>query len=436
MNEKIPGTRWWRIIAPVLIACIISFMDRVNISFALPGGMESDLGITSQMAGVASGIFFIGYLFLQIPGGRIAVNGSGKRFIAWSLMAWAVVSIATGFVTHEYQLLVLRFILGISEGGMLPVVLTMISNWFPEKEIGRANAFVMMFAPLGGMLTAPVSGAIIAALDWRWLFIIEGLLSLVVLLVWWLMISDRPEEARWLPAREREYLLTALSAEREARRSEAPVSKAPVREVFRNSGLMKLVLLNFFYQTGDYGYTLWLPTILKNLTGANMASVGVLAILPFVATLAGIYIISLFSDRSGKRRLWVRFSLYGFAAALLASVLLRDHVVAAYIALVVCGFFLKAATSPFWSIPGRIAMPEVAGSARGVINGLGNLGGFCGPYLVGVMIYLYGQNVAVCALAGSLIIAGTITFLLPKKCDLTPMPDVPPVADKPANQPS
>ncbi|MFX4315847.1 MFS transporter, partial [Enterobacter sp. 63] len=122
--------------------------------------------------------------------------------------------------------------------------------------------------------------------------------------------------------------------------------------------------------------------------------------------------------RSGKRRLWVRFSLYCFAAALIASVVLREHVVAAYIALVICGFFLKAATSPFWSMPGRIAAPEVAGSARGVINGLGNLGGFCGPYLVGVMIYLYGQNVAVCALAGSLLIAGTMTFLLPKKCDL------------------
>ncbi|MDD7997295.1 MFS transporter [Kosakonia radicincitans] len=418
MNTKIPGTRWWRIIAPVLIACIISFMDRVNISFALPGGMEADLGITSQMAGVASGIFFIGYLFLQIPGGRSAVNGSGKRFIAWSLLAWAVVSVATGFVTHEYQLLVLRFILGVSEGGMLPVVLTMVSNWFPEKEVGRANAFVMMFAPLGGMLTAPVSGAIIAALDWRWLFIIEGLLSLVVLLVWWRLISDRPEEAHWLPASEREYLVTTLAREREARLAEEAVSNAPVKDVFRNAGLMKLVVLNFFYQTGDYGYTLWLPTILKNLTGANMAGVGVLAILPFVATLAGIYTISLFSDRSGKRRAWVRLSLYCFAASLLASVLLREHVVAAYIALVMCGFFLKAATSPFWSIPGRIASPEVAGSARGVINGLGNLGGFCGPYLVGVMIYFYGQNVAVCALAGSLIIAGTITFLLPKKCDL------------------
>lgn len=418
MNDKIPSTRWLRIITPVLIACIISFMDRVNISFALPGGMEADLGITSQMAGVASGIFFIGYLFLQIPGGRIAVNGSGKRFIAWSLMAWAVVSIATGFVTHEYQLLVLRFILGVSEGGMLPVVLTMVSNWFPEKELGRANAFVMMFAPLGGMLTAPVSGAIIAALDWRWLFIIEGLLSVVVLAVWWFMISDRPEEARWLPEAERHYLVTTLAAERAVKLAEDAVSNAPVKDVFRNSGLMKLVILNFFYQTGDYGYTLWLPTILKGLTGGSMASVGFLAVLPFVATLAGIYVISLFSDRSGKRRLWVRFSLYSFAAALVASVVLREHVVAAYIALVICGFFLKSATSPFWSMPGRIASAEVAGSARGVINGLGNLGGFCGPYLVGVMIYLYGQNVAVCALAGSLLIAGTMTFLLPKRCDL------------------
>lgn len=418
MTDKIPGTRWLRIIVPIMITCIISFMDRVNISFAIPGGMDQELGITSQMAGIASGIFFIGYLFLQIPGGRIAVNGSGKKFIAWSLVAWAVVSVATGFITNEYQLLVLRFILGVSEGGMLPVVLTMVSNWFPEKEVGRANAFVMMFAPLGGILTAPISGAIISALDWRWLFIIEGLLSFAVLLLWWAFISDRPEEARWLPEKEREYLIRELSRERAARQSELPPSKAPLKDVFRNKGLMKLVALNFFYQTGDYGYTLWLPTILKNLTGANMAGVGVLAILPFIATLAGIYVISLFSDRTGKRRLWVRFSLFCFAAALLASVILRDNIIAAYISLIVCGFFLKSATSPFWSMPGRIAAPEVAGTARGVINGLGNLGGFCGPYLVGVMIYMYGQNVAICALAGALVIAGLITFTLPSKCDL------------------
>ncbi|MFB0712827.1 MFS transporter [Buttiauxella noackiae] len=434
MEKKIPGTRWWRVVAPILIACIISFMDRVNISFALPGGMEADLGITSQMAGLTSGIFFIGYLFLQIPGGRAAVNGSGKRFIAWSLVAWAIVSVATGFVTNHYQVLVLRFVLGVAEGGMLPVVLTMISNWFPDREIGRANAFVMMFAPIGGMVTAPISGAIIQSLDWRWLFIIEGLLSIVVLAVWWVLISDRPQEARWLPAAEREYLLAELESDRQARSLKQPVSNAPLRDVFRNSSLMKLVALNFFYQTGDYGYTLWLPTILKNLTGANMAGVGLLAIVPFVATIIGIYVISMLSDKTGKRRLWVMISLLCFASALLASVVLRHNIIAAYIALVVCGFFLKAATSPFWSIPGRIASPEVAGGARGVINGLGNLGGFCGPWLVGMMIYLYGQNMAVCALAGSLVIAALITLTLPKNCDLTPDKGKP-VADESAKQP-
>lgn len=434
MNDKIPGTRWLRVIVPILITCIISFMDRVNISFALPGGMANDLSITSQMAGIASGIFFIGYLFLQVPGGQIAVHGSGKRFIAWSLLAWAVVSIATGFVTSHYSLLALRFILGVCEGGMLPVVLTMVSNWFPEKELGRANAFVMMFAPLGGMFTAPISGAIINVLDWRWLFIIEGLLSALVLIMWWLVVSDRPEEARWLPEREREYLLTELSRERAARRLQQPISAAPLKEVFRNKGLMKLVVLNFFYQTGDYGYTLWLPSILKNLTGANMAGVGMLAMLPFIATIFGIYVISLLSDRSGKRRRWVMLSLFGFAASLLASVFLHQHVIAAYVALVVCGFFLKAATSPFWSIPGRIAAVEVAGSARGVINGLGNLGGFCGPYLVGVMVYFYGQNVAICALAGSLIIAGLITSLLPADCDLVPTKQQPTSLDNNQSQ--
>ncbi|CAM3540568.1 MULTISPECIES: MFS transporter [Yersinia] len=422
MDSKIPNARWFRIIVPIMIACIISFMDRVNISFALPGGMESDLGITSQMAGLAGGIFFIGYLFLQVPGGRIAVHGSGRKFIAYSLCAWAVVSILTGFVTNHYQLLFLRFVLGVSEGGMLPVVLTMVSNWFPEREIGRANAFVMMFAPIGGMFTAPLSGYIINILDWRWLFILEGTLSAIVLVMWWFVISDRPEEAKWLSEKERDYLVTELARERAEKMHNKLVTHAPLKAVFQNKGLMKLVALNFFYQTGDYGYTLWLPTILKNLTGGNMASVGVLAILPFIATTLGIYAISYLSDKTGKRRLFIMLSLFCFAAGLITSVIFRHNVMVSYLSLVFCGFFLKAATSPFWSIPGRIAIPEVAGGARGVINGLGNLGGFCGPYLVGVMMFFYGQSAAVCMLAGSLVIAGLITLSLPKDCDLNVAP--------------
>ena len=154
LQADIPRQRWLRIIPPILIACIISYMDRVNIAFAMPGGMDEELGISATMAGLAGGIFFIGYLFLQVPGGKIAVHGSGKKFIGWSLVAWAVISVLTGVVTNQYQLLALRFLLGVAEGGMLPVVLTMISNWFPDAERGRANAIVIMF-PLRGSSPRP-----------------------------------------------------------------------------------------------------------------------------------------------------------------------------------------------------------------------------------------------------------------------------------------
>ncbi len=422
MDKKIPKARWLRVITPILIACIISFMDRVNISFAMPGGMDSALGITSTMAGLAAGIFFIGYLFLQVPGGSIAVHGSGRKFIACSLIAWAVISILTGFVTNQYQLLFLRFALGVAEGGMLPVVLTMVSNWFPDAERGRANAYVLMFAPIGGMITAPLSGYILDALDWRWLFIIEGMLSVVVMLFWWFTISDRPEEAKWLSDRERNYLITELTRERDALKQLAPVENAPLKEVFRNPSIVKLVIINFFYQTGIYGYTLWLPTILKGLTGGDMSKVGLLAIIPYIGTMLGILAFSVLSDKTGKRRLYIILPLLGFAASLALSVTFKSNIVASYCFLVCAGFFLQAATSGFWTIPGKVTTPEVAGSARGVINGLGNLGGFCGPYLVGVLVSLYGQSTAIYALGGSLLIAAMVTALLPKACDIALVP--------------
>ncbi len=422
MDKKIPKARWLRVITPILIACIISFMDRVNISFAMPGGMDSALGITSSMAGLAAGIFFIGYLFLQVPGGSIAVHGSGRKFIACSLSAWAVISVLTGLVHNQYELLFLRFALGVAEGGMLPVVLTMVSNWFPDAERGRANAYVLMFAPIGGMITAPLSGYILYALDWRWLFILEGALSVVVMLFWWFTISDRPEEAKWLSEREREYLVTELTREREALKELAPVHDAPLKEVFRNASIIKLVVINFFYQTGIYGYTLWLPTILKTLTGGNMSKVGMLAIIPYIGTMLGILAFSVMSDKTGKRRLFIILPLLGFAGSLALSVTFRGNIVASYCFLICAGFFLQAATSGFWTIPGKVTTPEVAGRARGVINGLGNLGGFCGPYLVGVIVSLYGQSMAIYALAGSLLIAAVVTALLPKECDIALVP--------------
>ncbi|MDJ1652396.1 MFS transporter [Raoultella sp. Ech2A] len=415
-TAAIPRQRWLRIIPPILIACIISYMDRVNIAFAMPGGMDQDLGITATMAGLAGGIFFLGYLFLQVPGGKIAVHGSGKKFIGWSLVAWAVISVFTGLVTNHYQLLALRFLLGVAEGGMLPVVLTMISNWFPDAERGRANAIVIMFVPIAGIITAPLSGWIITALDWRWLFIIEGLLSLVVLVIWALTVYDRPQEARWISDAEKKYLVETLAAEQRAIAGKTTVN-ASLGAVLSDRTMWQLIALNFFYQTGIYGYTLWLPTILKELTHTSMGQVGMLAILPYVGAIAGMFLFSSLSDRTGKRKLFVSLPLIGFATCMFLSVVLKESVWLSYTALVGCGFFLQSAAGVFWTIPARLFSAEMAGGARGVINALGNLGGFCGPYAVGVLITLYSKDAGVYCLAISLAIAALMALLLPSRCD-------------------
>ncbi len=415
-TANIPRQRWLRIIPPILIACIISYMDRVNIAFAMPGGMDQDLGITATMAGLAGGIFFLGYLFLQVPGGKIAVHGSGKKFIGWSLVAWAVISVFTGLVTNHYQLLALRFLLGVAEGGMLPVVLTMISNWFPDAERGRANAIVIMFVPIAGIITAPLSGWIITALDWRWLFIIEGLLSLVVLVMWALTVYDRPQEARWISDAEKKYLVETLAAEQRAIAGKTTMN-ASLGTVLSDRTMWQLIALNFFYQTGIYGYTLWLPTILKELTHTSMGQVGMLAILPYVGAIAGMFLFSSLSDRTGKRKLFVSLPLIGFATCMFLSVVLKESVWLSYTALVGCGFFLQSAAGVFWTIPARLFSAEMAGGARGVINALGNLGGFCGPYAVGVLITLYSKDAGVYCLAISLAIAALMALLLPSRCD-------------------
>jgi sugar phosphate permease len=412
-NTDIPKQRWLRVIPPILITCIISYMDRVNIAFAMPGGMDQELGITATMAGLAGGIFFIGYLFLQIPGGKIAVHGSGKKFVGWSLVAWVVISLLTGVISNQYQLLVLRFALGVAEGGMLPVVLTIISNWFPDEERGRANAIVIMFVPVAGIITAPLSGWIITAFDWRWLFIVEGFMSMAVLVLWMLTIADRPQEARWISPREKKWLVDRLEQEQQLVK-DTKVKNASFSVIALNKTVWQLIIVNFFYQAGIYGYTLWLPTILKELTHTSIGQVGILSIFPYIGTMAGMFLFSSLSDKSGKRKFYVFLPLILFAICMFGSVIFKEYVWISYLFLVGCGVFLQSAAGVFWTIPAKIFSAELAGGARGFINALGNLGGFCGPYAVGVLITMYSRDAGVYCLAVSLAVSAVLALLLPE----------------------
>lgn len=417
-NESaVPRRRWIRVIPPLLLACVISYMDRVNIAFAMPGGMNAELGMDATMAGLAGGIFFFGYLFLQIPGGRRAALGSGKAFIAWSLASWAVLSVLTGLVTHTWQLLALRFLLGVAEGGMLPVVLTMVSRWFPDRERGRANAMVIMFVPLAGMITAPLSGFILAAYDWRHLFYGSALLSVLFLGVWLAFADDGPETARWVSPREKAFILDALRTEQAHKQAANTPAAASFGALLRNRTIWLLIAINFCYQAGIYGYTMWLPSLLKDLTHAGMDKVGLLAMLPYVAMIIGMFATSYLSDSTGKRRVFVLVPLACFAACLALSVLTRSTMGVSFSFLVACGFFLQAAAGVFWAILPKLCSAETAGGARGLINALGNLGGFVGPYGVGVLTQHVGSTAGVYCLAIVLAVAAGLASTLPACCE-------------------
>lgn len=416
LAQKIPMGRWLRILPPIMIVCIISYMDRVNIGFAMAGGMSDELGMTASVAGLAAGIFFIGYLFLQVPGGEFAAKRSGKKFISWTIVFWAIISILTGFATDVTHVLILRFLLGVAEGGMLPVVLTMVSMWFPNEERGRANAIVILFVPVAAIITGPLSGYIISMSNWKWLFILEGVVSLLVLIPWLLLVSDRPETAKWLDKRERDYITGKLEEEKESL-SQGPKQIASLKEVLRNGTMIKLIVLNFCYQCGIYGFGLWLPSLLKNLTHSGMNQIGWLSALPYVGCAIGMLFVAQVSDKTGRRKPFIVIPLIGFALCLLLSVKLSSMIWVSYAFLVGCGFFLQAAAGVFWTITPRLFSPEVAGGARGVINGIGNLGGFAGPYLVGLLIQMYNYDVGIYGLVVLLVVGAALTISLPSSID-------------------
>jgi MFS family permease len=411
---RIPNGRWFHIIVPIMTLCIVSYLDRTAISFAIAGGMGKDLGMSASFTGFAAGIFFIGYLALQVPGGHLASRGIAKAFLTWSMVAWGLISIATAYANNETQLVALRFILGLAEGGMLPVVLTMISKWFPDKERGRATAVTIMFVPIANIISGPISGQIIQNSGWRGLFLFEGVASFVLILPWVLMVEEDPQKAEWLSPIERDYILGNLRAEQERIAQTPAIKKASFLQVVGDSAMWKLIVINFFYQAAIYAFVIWLPTVIKNLTQTNIANVGFLSTLPYIGTMIGMYAIGRLSDRTGQRKRFVIMPLLGLALSLLLSVVFRNEVWLSFACLVLAGAFLQAAAPVFWTIPPQLFTASVAGAARGAINALGNLGGFLGPFLVGWLKDAFGStDWGVLALVAFLVISAVLTTTLP-----------------------
>jgi sugar phosphate permease len=402
--KNIPKSRWFRIIPPCILVYIIAYMDRQNISFAIAGGMNRTLGIGSTVAGIAAGIFYVGYVILQIPGGNYAEHKSAKKFILKSIMAWGLISIITGFVNQTWELLALRFALGVAEGGVMPAILVLITHWFPNEERGMANGFFAFNFAIASVITAPLSGWIISFSNWRWVFIIEGIIAFMLIFIWYPMISDSPEEAKWISCEEKEWLVERLKEEQRELK-EATRSSEKKQNIYASSSLWLLTITYFCYQVGIYGYSLWLPTLIKELTKTGIGIVGLLSAVPYVGLIFGIWIFSYLSDKTQKRKLFAIIPMIFFALSLTFSVKFKANIWTSYVFLALAGVFIHDYYSSFWSLPPMLFESDVSGAARGFINGIGCLGGFIGPYLVGlVMTYTNSSDIGMYILAIVLLI--------------------------------
>lgn len=381
-STLIPQQRWLRIIPVALIMYTISYVDRTNISLALPS-MSRDLRMDSTQAGNVAGVFFWGYLLLQIPAGHVANCWSAKRLISILLVAWGLCAVGCGLVRTYQELWMMRLSLGIAESGVWPATLVLLSHWFPRGERARANALWMVCLPLAVVVSSPFSGWILDHWNWRVMMIVEGALPLLWLAIWQIFIDDRPSEAKWISSAELNYLESTLA--HEVVDLELLDPHPSLRVLFRPQVLL-LVLIAFLRNIADFGFLIWLPSALESAKKLTNTAAGGFLALPFIIGIVSMLLNSWHSDRSGERRghMSLTFAIGGIFL-MLGVLMSRQLPALAFACVCLTAVGTTGHLGPFWAIPTETLPRKVAGPAMGFINAIGNLGAFFGSFGVGYL---------------------------------------------------
>lgn len=372
---------------PFLIGLfVVAFLDRVNVGYAALE-MSRDLGFDAEVLGFGAGIFFVGYFLLEIPGSLLVETWSARLWLARIIISWGLLAVLMGFIQNSTQFYIARFLLGMAEAGFFPGVIVYLSHWFRQQDKAKAVAMFMTAIPVSNIFGAPVSGLILGVnwfglAGWRWVFILEGLPAVVLGVVTIFYLTDWPREAKWLPDDEREWITGELEREQNARRAAKTYS---VWEALRHRNVLLLALAYFCSVTSAYGFNFWLPTILKGLSGFSNLLVTVVAALPYCAGLLAMLLVGWNSDRTGERRWHTALSLVGVSLGLLLSATLSQQVGLAVAMFCLAGAGLYGYLPGFWTLPTAFLTGSGAAAAVGLINSVGNLGGFVGPYAVGYL---------------------------------------------------
>jgi len=374
-----------RLLPFLFLLYVANYLDRTNIAYATLG-MKGDLGLTDSVFGTASGIFFIGYLALQIPGALLVERWSARRLLAITLIAWGTLTILTGFVRTPLELYGARFLLGAAEAGFFPGVIIYLSHWFIYRDRATAVSRFMSAIPIAAILGGPLAGAILGIHwlglpGWRWLFFLEGVPAILLGIATLLWLPDRPGEARWLRADERDWLTARLAEERCAK---ADVARVTIWQALRQPPVLLLTVGLFFCYTGGYAFWFWMPTMLQRLTGwTDVQRIGWIGAIPFVAGLIGMLVLGWNSDRTRERRWHFAIPQLTAVLALVAWLCVPHSIALLIVVFTLIGFGTTAHLPSFWALPTSFLADSAAAAAVGFINCMASIGGFFGPIIIG-----------------------------------------------------
>ena len=374
--------------------------------------MAKDLHITAATSSLLGSLFFLGYFFFQIPGAHYAANKSAKKLIFWSLILWGALAAATGLVNNITLLMIIRFMLGVVESAVMPSMIILLSRWFTKQERSRANTFLILGNPVTILWMSILSGYLVNAAGWRWMFIWEGLPAIIWAFFWWRLVSDKPANATWLTQQEKESLETVLQKEQQ---SIKPVKNYAA--AFKSKAVILLCLQYALWSIGVYGFVIWLPSIIKAAPQMSIIKTGWLSSLPYAFAIIGMITSSYLSDKTLNRKIFVWPFLLVASLAFYGSYLIgTNNFWLSFVLLVIAGMAMYAPYGPFFAILTEILPANVTAGAIALINSFGALGSFAGSYLVG---YLNGTTGGFGAsyifMAGSVFLSAIITMVAVKE---------------------
>lgn len=397
-----------RLLPFLFVLYITNYLDRTSLAYAAIG-MRRDLGFSDSVTGLAIGVFFISYVALQIPGALLVERWSARGMISATMVVWGSMTALTALVHTPVQLYAARFLLGAAEAGFFPGVIVYLSHWFLQADRAKATSNFMSAIPLSFVLGSPLAGLLLgqswySLAGWRLLFILEGMPAIVLGTVAYFYLTDLPQQAKWLTVEQHAWLESSLREERQTKTKAMPVFQA-----LRSRTILAVTAAYIFCNFTYYSLLFWLPSMFKRLTGFSDVRVGILGALPYVAVFLAMLLVGWHSDRQLERR-WHTAVPVLLSAAGFFGLVLQPHSSGLLLVLFTVASIGNSYLPVLWSIPTEYLSKSAAAAAVGMINALGSIPGFLGPYLLGYLStktgsFTPGFAVLMCtALTGGLLI--------------------------------